>query len=143
MIVLVTCWSYLSYFIVFFVRYLQITHQGCPFWTFVIITSMFAHLFYQVDTFFAVGSPLGVFLALRNIRIGVGIQLSWLPLLLISISYHVVKLIYVKYIAKCYIKTLLSCFTFLEVYSISNLTSLAICLFFFFVHLVQLLIQIV
>jgi len=25
-----------------------------------------------VDTFFAVGSPLGVFLALRNIRIGIG-----------------------------------------------------------------------
>lgn len=112
MIVLVTCWS-LSYFIVFFVGYLQITHQGCPFWTFVIITSMFAHLFYQVDTFFAVGSPLGVFLALRNVRIGVGIQLSWLPLMLIAIPYHVVKLIYVKYIAKCYIKTLLSYFTFL------------------------------
>ncbi|KAI3941314.1 hypothetical protein MKW92_037947 [Papaver armeniacum] len=27
---------------------------------------------YQVDTFFAAGSPLGVFLALRNIRIGIG-----------------------------------------------------------------------
>jgi len=27
---------------------------------------------WQVDTFFAVGSPLGVFLALRNIRIGIG-----------------------------------------------------------------------
>ena len=27
---------------------------------------------FQVDTFFAVGSPLGVFLALRNIRIGIG-----------------------------------------------------------------------
>lgn len=26
----------------------------------------------QVDTFFAVGSPLGVFLALRNVRIGIG-----------------------------------------------------------------------
>ncbi|XP_022152435.1 phospholipase SGR2 isoform X2 [Momordica charantia] len=29
-------------------------------------------LAFQVDTFFAVGSPLGVFLALRNIRIGIG-----------------------------------------------------------------------
>lgn len=27
---------------------------------------------FQVDTFFAVGSPLGVFLALRNVRIGIG-----------------------------------------------------------------------
>jgi hypothetical protein len=33
------------------------------------LTSIFIH---QVDTFFAVGSPLGVFLALRNIRIGIG-----------------------------------------------------------------------
>jgi hypothetical protein len=30
----------------------------------------------QVDTFFAVGSPLGVFLALRNIRIGIGNNFS-------------------------------------------------------------------
>ena len=30
----------------------------------------------QVDTFFAVGSPLGVFLALRNIRIGIGNSLQ-------------------------------------------------------------------
>lgn len=30
----------------------------------------------KVDTFFAVGSPLGVFLALRNIRIGIGKHLS-------------------------------------------------------------------
>ncbi len=30
------------------------------------------NLLHQVDTFFAVGSPLGVFLALRNIRIGIG-----------------------------------------------------------------------
>lgn len=35
--------------------------------------SDFASIFlHQVDTFFAVGSPLGVFLALRNIRIGIG-----------------------------------------------------------------------
>jgi hypothetical protein len=27
---------------------------------------------FKVDTFFAVGSPLGVFLALRNIRLGIG-----------------------------------------------------------------------
>jgi len=34
---------------------------------------------WQVDTFFAVGSPLGVFLALRNIRIGIGNNfLAWL-----------------------------------------------------------------
>ncbi|XP_050220488.1 phospholipase SGR2 isoform X2 [Mercurialis annua] len=32
----------------------------------------FTKLEFKVDTFFAVGSPLGVFLALRNIRIGVG-----------------------------------------------------------------------
>ena len=30
----------------------------------------------QVDTFYAVGSPLGFFLALRNIRIGIGNQLK-------------------------------------------------------------------
>ncbi|KAH9725512.1 phospholipase SGR2 [Citrus sinensis] len=32
----------------------------------------YTKLEFKVDTFFAVGSPLGVFLALRNIRIGVG-----------------------------------------------------------------------
>ncbi|XP_052621901.1 phospholipase SGR2 isoform X1 [Lactuca sativa] len=32
----------------------------------------YTKLLFKVDTFFAVGSPLGVFLALRNIRIGVG-----------------------------------------------------------------------
>ncbi|KAI4388863.1 hypothetical protein MLD38_001154 [Melastoma candidum] len=32
----------------------------------------YTKLEFQVDTFFAVGSPLGVFLALRNIRIGIG-----------------------------------------------------------------------
>ncbi|PKA55077.1 hypothetical protein AXF42_Ash003714 [Apostasia shenzhenica] len=32
----------------------------------------YTKLDFKVDTFFAVGSPLGVFLALRNIRIGVG-----------------------------------------------------------------------
>ncbi|XP_027353699.1 phospholipase SGR2 isoform X2 [Abrus precatorius] len=32
----------------------------------------YTKLQFKVDTFFAVGSPLGVFLALRNIRIGVG-----------------------------------------------------------------------
>lgn len=34
----------------------------------------------QVDTFFAVGSPLGVFLALRNIRIGIGKQVFYMEL---------------------------------------------------------------
>ncbi|XP_031263276.1 phospholipase SGR2-like [Pistacia vera] len=32
----------------------------------------YAKLEFKVYTFFAVGSPLGVFLALRNIRIGIG-----------------------------------------------------------------------
>ncbi|XP_027910265.1 phospholipase SGR2 isoform X4 [Vigna unguiculata] len=32
----------------------------------------YTKLQFEVDTFFAVGSPLGVFLALRNIRIGIG-----------------------------------------------------------------------
>lgn len=32
----------------------------------------YTKLLFKVDTFFAVGSPLGVFLALRNIRIGIG-----------------------------------------------------------------------
>nr|XP_018681128.1 PREDICTED: phospholipase SGR2-like isoform X2 [Musa acuminata subsp. malaccensis] len=32
----------------------------------------YTRLNFKVDTFFAVGSPLGVFLALRNVRIGVG-----------------------------------------------------------------------
>ncbi|KAL4594274.1 hypothetical protein ACB092_12G009000 [Castanea dentata] len=32
----------------------------------------YTKLEFKVDTFFAVGSPLGVFLALRNIRIGIG-----------------------------------------------------------------------
>ncbi|KAG0484473.1 hypothetical protein HPP92_008552 [Vanilla planifolia] len=32
----------------------------------------YTKLDFKVDTFFAVGSPLGVFLALRNIRIGIG-----------------------------------------------------------------------
>ncbi|KAK1437527.1 hypothetical protein QVD17_03320 [Tagetes erecta] len=32
----------------------------------------YTKLMFKVDTFFAVGSPLGVFLALRNIRIGIG-----------------------------------------------------------------------
>ncbi|XP_042459090.1 phospholipase SGR2-like [Zingiber officinale] len=32
----------------------------------------YTKLIFKVDTFFAVGSPLGVFLALRNVRIGVG-----------------------------------------------------------------------
>ncbi|WOL18759.1 phospholipase SGR2-like isoform X2 [Canna indica] len=32
----------------------------------------YTRLDFKVDTFFAVGSPLGVFLALRNVRIGVG-----------------------------------------------------------------------
>ncbi|CAI8600501.1 unnamed protein product [Vicia faba] len=32
----------------------------------------YTKLLFKVDTFFAVGSPLGVFLALRNIRLGVG-----------------------------------------------------------------------
>lgn len=32
----------------------------------------YTKLKFKVDTFFAVGSPLGVFLALRNIRIGIG-----------------------------------------------------------------------
>ncbi|KAL5543212.1 hypothetical protein UlMin_010922 [Ulmus minor] len=32
----------------------------------------YTKLEFEVDTFFAVGSPLGVFLALRNIRIGIG-----------------------------------------------------------------------
>ncbi|CAM8911658.1 unnamed protein product [Rhodiola kirilowii] len=32
----------------------------------------YTKLEFQVDTFFAVGSPLGVFLALRNIRLGIG-----------------------------------------------------------------------
>lgn len=35
-------------------------------------TDLTSILTYQVDTFFAVGSPLGVFLCLRNIRIGIG-----------------------------------------------------------------------
>ncbi|XP_076891634.1 phospholipase SGR2-like isoform X2 [Bidens hawaiensis] len=33
---------------------------------------MYTKLKFKVDTFFAVGSPLGVFLALRNVRIGIG-----------------------------------------------------------------------
>ncbi|KAK9048778.1 hypothetical protein SSX86_032255 [Deinandra increscens subsp. villosa] len=32
----------------------------------------YTKLMFNVDTFFAVGSPLGVFLALRNVRIGIG-----------------------------------------------------------------------
>lgn len=32
----------------------------------------YTKLLFKVDTFFAVGSPLGVFLALRNIRLGIG-----------------------------------------------------------------------
>ncbi|PWA58149.1 shoot gravitropism 2 (SGR2) [Artemisia annua] len=32
----------------------------------------YTKLMFKVDTFFAVGSPLGVFLALRNVRIGIG-----------------------------------------------------------------------
>ncbi|KAM0037137.1 putative DDHD domain, alpha/Beta hydrolase [Helianthus debilis subsp. tardiflorus] len=32
----------------------------------------YTKLLFKVDTFFAVGSPLGVFLALRNVRIGIG-----------------------------------------------------------------------
>lgn len=32
----------------------------------------YTKLIFKVDTFFAVGSPLGVFLALRNVRIGIG-----------------------------------------------------------------------
>ncbi|KAF2300626.1 hypothetical protein GH714_014564 [Hevea brasiliensis] len=34
----------------------------------------------KVDTFFAVGSPLGVFLALRNIRIGIDFSYVFIPL---------------------------------------------------------------
>ncbi|KAK9995129.1 hypothetical protein SO802_024832 [Lithocarpus litseifolius] len=41
--------------------------------TFQTTTPSYTKLEFKVDTFFAVGSPLGVFLALRNIRIGIGI----------------------------------------------------------------------
>ena len=37
-----------------------------------LVTDLTLILTYQVHTLFAVGSPLGVFLALRNIRIGIG-----------------------------------------------------------------------
>ena len=36
----------------------------------------YTKLEFKVDTFFAVGSPLGVFLSLRNVRIGAGIILT-------------------------------------------------------------------
>jgi len=34
----------------------------------------YTKLNFKVDTFFAVGSPLGVFLSLRNVRIGIGME---------------------------------------------------------------------
>ncbi|KAL0390326.1 UNVERIFIED_CONTAM: Phospholipase SGR2 [Sesamum calycinum] len=34
----------------------------------------YTKLEFKVDTFFAVGSPLGVFLSLRNVRIGIGVE---------------------------------------------------------------------
>jgi len=39
---------------------------------FYVIVALFLDI--QVDTFFAVGSPLGVFLSLRNVRIGIGME---------------------------------------------------------------------
>jgi hypothetical protein len=39
---------------------------------FDVIVTLFLDI--QVDTFFAVGSPLGVFLSLRNVRIGIGME---------------------------------------------------------------------
>lgn len=41
----------------------------------------------QVDTFFAVGSPLGLFLALRNIRFGASETFSTLDFMLILVNY--------------------------------------------------------
>jgi hypothetical protein len=38
----------------------------------------------QVDTFYAVGSPLGVFLSLRNVRIGIGMLTLTIVLLICS-----------------------------------------------------------
>jgi hypothetical protein len=53
----------------------KVTYPYCSvmffyFWYF--ISSSHHFLDNQVDTFFAAGSPVGVFLSLRNVRIGVG-----------------------------------------------------------------------
>jgi len=63
-----------------------------------ILLSVCLTAFVQVDTFFAVGSPLGVFLALRNIRIGIGMQVFYMVFyILFQILINLLKKLLLEY----------------------------------------------